>query len=106
MDAALMYQAVASGEVDIISAYSTDGRVAALDLVLLDDDKGVIPPYDAVLLAGPRIQATNPGVLDDLRSLLGSIDAERMQSMNWSVDQEGRSPEDVAAKFLADKAAP
>jgi osmoprotectant transport system permease protein len=100
MDAALMYQAVAAGEVDIISAYSTDGRIAALDLVLLYDDKGVIPPYDAILLASPRLQATNPGVLDDLKILLGSIDAERMQSMNWSVDQEGRSPEAVAAEFL------
>ena len=97
MDSTLMYRAVAAGEVDVISAYSTDGRIAALDLVLLDDDKGVIPPYDAILLAGPRLQAAHPHVLDDLKSLLGSIDAERMRSMNWSVDHEGRSPAEVAA---------
>ena len=44
-----MYQAVARGEVDVISAFSTDGRIAALGLQVLRDDAGVIPPYDAIL---------------------------------------------------------
>ena len=47
MDPSLMYQAVANGQVDVISAFSTDGRIAALDLVLLEDERGAIPPYDA-----------------------------------------------------------
>src|SRR4029079_6141058 len=50
MDPSLMYQAVANGNVDLISAFSTDGRIAAYDLVLLEDDKRAIPPYDAIVL--------------------------------------------------------
>ena len=55
MDASLMYGAVASAQVDVISAFSTDGRIAALGLTVLTDDRHVIPPYDAVLLASPRL---------------------------------------------------
>src|SRR5690606_15016278 len=49
-----MYKAVADGEVDVISAFSSDGRIAALDLVTLEDVRGTIPPYDAIMLLAPR----------------------------------------------------
>ena len=52
MDSSLMYQAVAQGEVDVITAFSTDGRIAAQDIALLEDDRGAIPPYDAIVLVG------------------------------------------------------
>ena len=55
MDASLMYQAAATNEVDVISAYTTDGRIAAYDLRVLEDDRSAIPPYDAILLAGARL---------------------------------------------------
>jgi len=100
MDASLMYQAIEAGEVDVISAYSTDGRIAAQGLALLDDDRGVIPPYDAILLASPRLARERPEVIDALRSLDGAIDEARMQRMNLAVDQDGRSPAAVAADFL------
>ncbi len=100
MDSSLMYQAVASGGVDVISAYSTDGRIAALDLILLEDDLGVIPPYDAIIVAGSRLAETEPEVLAALDPLLGAIDEELMQALNWAVDEEGRLPRDVAAELL------
>ncbi len=100
MDASLMYQAVASGEVDVISAFSTDGRIAAFDLVLLDDDRGVIPPYDAVVLASPALVAELPEVADALRALEGAVDATAMRRMNLAVDADGRSPAEVARSFL------
>ena len=106
MDASLMYPAVQAGEVDVISAYSTDGRIAALDLVLLEDDRGVIPPYDAIVLASPRLVREEPDVIAALRTLGGAIDAARMQRMNHAVDGAGRSPREVAAEFLADAPAP
>ena len=61
MDPALMYQAVAEGEVDVISAFSTDGRIAAYDIALLVDDLGVIPPYDAIVRGshGRRVSAAS-----------------------------------------------
>ena len=100
MDPGLMYQAVASGQVDVISAFSTDGRIAALDLVPLEDDLAVIPPYDAVLLASPGLQRDLPEVVRGLAGLAGRIDADAMRRMNAAVDREGRTPADVAREFL------
>ena len=76
------------------------GRDAAVDLVLLADDRGAIPPYDALVLASARLQAGHPEVIDAVRSLAGSIDAGTMRRMNLAVDQDGRSPGDVAREFL------
>ncbi len=100
MDPALMYRAVAEQEVDVISAFSTDGRIAAYEIALLEDDRGVIPPYDAILLAGPRIVDERPELIEVLRVLVGSIDEVRMQRMNLAVDRDGREPADVARAFL------
>ena len=55
MDPALMYEAIRTGSVEVISAYSTDGRIAAYDLQVLEDDLGVIPPYDAIVLGSARL---------------------------------------------------
>jgi osmoprotectant transport system permease protein len=101
MDPSLMYQAVASGQVDLIGAFSTDGRIAALDLVVLDDERAAIPPYDAVMLAGPRLVRERPDVLAALRALTGAIDADRMRQMNRAVDQDGLTPDRVAGEFAA-----
>ncbi len=100
MDPALMYQAVAQGDVDVISAFSTDGRIAAYDIALLEDDRGVIPPYDAVVLVGPVAARELPEVVESLRGLVGSIDAETMREMNLAVDRDGRAPNRVAADFV------
>lgn len=101
MDPSLMYQALADGQVDVISAFSTDGRIAALDLVLLRDERGVIPPYDAVVLAGPRLARERPEVLAALGRLEGALDAAAMQRLNGAVDQAGRTPREVARAWLA-----
>ena len=57
MDSALMYSAAAEGDIDVISAYSTDGRIDAYDLVLIDDDRDAIPPYHAILLIKRRLRS-------------------------------------------------
>lgn len=101
MDPSLMYQAVANSQVDLIGAFSTDGRIAALDLVLLEDERHAIPPYDAVILAGARLVREHPDAIAALRGLSGTIDADRMRRMNLAVDQDGQSPETVAAGFVA-----
>lgn len=105
MDASLMYQAAATREVDVISAYTTDGRIAAYDLRVLDDDLGAIPPYDAIVLAGARLAREAPDVLAALARLDGAIDAERMRGMNLRVDERGEDPAAVAAAFVASLAA-
>ncbi len=100
MDSSLMYQAIANGSVDVISAFSTDGRIAALNLRVLEDDRGTIPPYDAVILVSPHLMRKHPSVAEALRRLAGTIDADRMRRMNLEVDEFGKSPAEVASKFL------
>ena len=87
-----------SGQVDVISAFSTDGRIAAFDLLVLEDERGAIPPYDAVVLAGPRLVRERPDVLAALRRLAGTIDAARCAGMNLAVDQDGASPAAVGRR--------
>lgn len=100
MDPALMYTAVASAQVDVISAFSTDGRIAALGLTVLQDDRHVIPPYDAVLLASARTAREHPEVVASLRSLAGSIGPDLMRHMNAAVDEHRSTPEAVARDFV------
>ena len=100
MDSTLMYQAAAQQSVDVISAFSSDGRVAAYDLVVLDDDRGVIPPYDAVVLASRRLTEEAPGVVEVVGRLNDRITVERMREMNLAVDETGEAPSAVAARFV------
>ena len=100
MDASLMYQAVAASDVDVISAFTTDGRIAAFDLQVLADDRGAIPPYDAILLTREAFVGERPEVVGSLRGLCGGIDTDEMRGMNRAVDVDGDTPADVARKFL------
>jgi osmoprotectant transport system permease protein len=106
MDPSLLYQAVSAGQVDAITAYSSDGRIDALGLVTLEDERHALPPYDAVVLAGPRLSREAPDVLAALRGLEGAIDVATMRRMNRRVDQLGESPAVVAQGFLSGSARP
>jgi osmoprotectant transport system substrate-binding protein/osmoprotectant transport system permease protein len=100
MDPSLLYAAVAGGQVDVITAYSSDGRISAYDLITLEDDRGAIPPYDAIVLVSRRLADRRPDVVAALRGLEGTIDVERMRAMNAGVDRDGKSPAAVAEAFL------
>lgn len=91
---------VARSQVDVISAFSTDGRIEAFDLKLLIDDLRVIPPYDAIILAGEDLVRRRPDVFEGLRSLVGAISDVSMRKMNAAVDRDGKSPQEVARQFL------
>ena len=95
-----MYQAVAASEVDVISAFSTDGRIVAFELRLLEDDREVIPPYDAIVLVGPRSARDHPELVQALRRLEGVLDERLMQKLNDAVDAQGRAPGQVARELL------
>lgn len=100
MQSTFMYQAVAAGELDVIAAYSSDGRVARYDLVILDDPKQAIPPYDAVLLVSPR-RANDRALLAALRPLVGAIDIALMQQANLRADRtENKETPAAAARWL------
>jgi len=101
MDPSLLYAAVAGGQVDVITAYSSDGRIAAYDLITLEDDRGAIPPYDAVVLVSRRLGDRRPEIVAAISALEGTIDIERMRAMNAAVDRDGKSPAAAAEEFLA-----
>jgi osmoprotectant transport system permease protein len=82
-----MYRALAGGEADVISAFSSDGRIAADNLVVLTDPKGAIPPYDAVILISPK-RAGDRRLVEALRPLAGAISVEAMRAANLSVDRD------------------
>jgi osmoprotectant transport system permease protein len=103
MDPTLMYAALAEDQVDVISAYSSDGRIAAYDLVLLEDDRGAIPPYDAVVLVSAGFAGRAPEVVAALHGLDGAIDADAMRRMNLAVDRDGRTPREAAREFLGSR---
>lgn len=103
LDVGLLYEAVDSGEVDISVVATTDGRIPALDLVVLEDDLGFFPPYYAAPVVNQELIEENPEVADVLNQLAGKIDNETMQAMNYQVDGEGAEPIDVARDFLVEE---
>jgi osmoprotectant transport system permease protein len=95
-----MYRALASGETDVISAFSSDGRIAADKLAVLTDPKGAIPGYDAILLLAPR-RAGDLRFQAALRPLIGAIPVEKMREANYLVDRDtDKQSPDAAARWL------
>lgn len=102
-DAGLMYSAIANGDVDIITAYTTDGRLPQMDLVLLEDDRNFFPPYNPAPILRMETLAEHPEIRDVINQMAGQISEEEMQALNYAVDEEGTSPEDVVATFLQEQ---
>ncbi len=100
MDLALTYQALKSGELDIIAGNSTDGLIDVLDLFQLADDKHFFPPYQAVFIA--RNDKTEI-LRETFEKLNNAISTEEMRKMNYAVDGGNRQPRDVAADWLKSK---
>ncbi|HEX4352999.1 MAG TPA: ABC transporter permease/substrate-binding protein [Polyangiales bacterium] len=98
MDPSLLYTALAARSVDVIAGYTTDGRIDALHLRMLDDDRAAIPPYDAVVLVSPRFAREHPEIVRRLHQLEGQIDDASMRRLNARVDG-GDSPRAAAASY-------
>ena len=96
MDPSLLYEALRSGAVDAIAGYTTDGRIDTFGLRTLEDERGALPPYDAIVLVSTRFAETHPGVLQALAALEGSIDASTMRTWNGAVDSGVQTPEEAA----------
>lgn len=101
MNPGLLYDALARGQVDLISGYSTDGRIATLGLKALEDDRRFFPPYEAAVLLGPAARKKAPGLEARLARLAGRLSPDEMRAMNAAVDSGGKRVRDVAAGFLA-----
>ena len=98
-----MYRAVTSGQADVISAFSSDGRIASDDLVVLTDPRHALPPYDAVVLISPK-RANDALLLAALKPLIGKIPVEAMRAANLTVDRDtDKASPAEAAKALETK---
>ncbi|WP_174275104.1 glycine betaine ABC transporter substrate-binding protein, partial [Sphingomonas bacterium] len=96
-----MYRALKSGQVDVISAFSSDGRIAADRLVVLADPKAAMPHYDAVLLLAPA-HARDARLRAALTPLIGAIPVETMREANYQVDRDAdKATPEAAAAWLA-----
>ncbi|MCP4683552.1 MAG: ABC transporter permease subunit [Desulfobacterales bacterium] len=103
LDPSLMYQAVYKGEVDVICAFATDGRIASYKLKPLEDDRNFFPPYYAAPIIREESIEKHPEVVGVLSLIGGLIDDANMQRLNFEVDGKGQSPSDVAKRFLRSK---
>ena len=103
MEPALRYQAIAQGEIQITDAYSTDSELAQYDLVVLEDDKGLFPPYQGAPLLREETLKTYPELQGILEKLAGKITASQMSQLNYQVKVEGKSAASVAETYLKDQ---
>jgi len=101
LDHGLAYEAIAQGQVDVIDIYSTDAKIDKYGLVVLADDRGYFPRYDAVLLYRADLPQRLPRTWQALQELQGKIDDAAMRRMNASAELDGTSFQAVAATFLA-----
>ncbi|TMU87412.1 glycine/betaine ABC transporter substrate-binding protein [Bacillus sp. BHET2] len=102
-DPNIMYEAVKNGDVDLIPAFTTDGRIQRYNLKTTKDDKGFFPPYDAAPIIRQEVLEEHPEVEKVLNELAGKISEEEMSELNAKVDMDKQDPKDVAREFLISK---
>lgn len=102
MQIGLVYDAVAAHRVDVVLGYSTDGRIASNNLVMLEDDQQFFPPYDATMVANQSFLEQYPETKGVLDKLVGTIDTETMQELNYESDNNLVEPSIVAEQFLTE----
>jgi osmoprotectant transport system substrate-binding protein len=100
VDAGLRYKALVDGEADVAVAFATDGEIAAYDLVVLEDDQGLFPPYQVAPVVQQDTLNENPAIADALNTLSPKLTNETMQRLNYEVSGNQREPADVAQEFL------
>ncbi|MEO1783065.1 osmoprotectant ABC transporter substrate-binding protein [Enterococcus diestrammenae] len=101
MQIGLVYDAVSAGKMDIVLGYSTDGRIASYDLVMLEDDRHFFPPYDAAPIIDDQLIAKEPKLKEAIAKLAGTIDTKEMQRLNYQADNNLVEPSVVAQEFLS-----
>jgi osmoprotectant transport system substrate-binding protein len=100
MDLGLLYRALESRQVDIVAGSNTDGLIAALDLIVLEDDLRYFPPYDAMPIVRRPALEKYAGLRAAFDRLAGRINAQDMRRMNYAVDGEKKDASVVVRTFL------
>ena len=100
MQIGLVYDALDNGNLEVALGYTSDGRIAAYDLFVLEDDLQFFPPYDAAPLATKELLDEYPELADTMDKLDGIITTDMMQQLNYEADGQGKEPAIVAQEFL------
>jgi len=100
MEHGLAYEALAQGQIDLVDAYSTDGKLGRFDVVVLADDRAFFPPYNAAPLVRGDTLREHPEIEEALAKLAFTIDDKRAMELNRRVEVDGESFEGVARSFL------
>ncbi|MDQ6872084.1 MAG: ABC transporter permease subunit [Gemmatimonadota bacterium] len=98
---AVKYQALASGAVDVIDGYSTDGLLSKYDLITLVDDRHFFPPYEAAALVSEKLAQRSPGAIAALTLMSGRLDEQTMRRLNRRVEVDREDVRRVAGDELA-----
>lgn len=101
MELGLLYRALQQNQVDVVAGSATDGVIAAMGMVALEDDRHYFPPYEAVPVVNRGAFARFPQLREALRALAGKISEGEMRGMNYAVDGEHGDAAQVAREFLA-----
>ncbi len=99
-DPGLRYQALTSDQADIVVGFATDGEISALDLVALEDDRGLFPPYQVAPVVRQPVLETYKAIKGTLNALAPKLTDETMRRLNYEVSGEGQEPQAVAERFL------
>ncbi len=103
LDPGLKYQALVNDDTEVVLAFGTDGQIAGYDLVVLEDDKGLWPPYHVAPVIRQDMLDAYPQIADILNALAPLLTSEVMADLNWQVDGDAAmEPEDVAHDFLVE----
>lgn len=100
VDPGLRYKALTDGDADVTVAFGTDGEIAAFNLVVLQDDQQLFPPYQVAPVVRQETLDANPGVADALNAIAPKLDDATMQKLNYEVSGNKREPAEVAKEFM------
>lgn len=100
VDAGLRYQALRQGEADVAVGFGTDGEIAAFNLVVLEDDQNLFPPYQVAPVVRQPILEAHPQVRESLNQLAPKLTTQTMQRLNYQVTGQQQEPAAVARDFL------
>ena len=103
-DLGLRYKTLTSGQADVAVAAGTDGEISAFNLVVLEDDKKLFPPYQVAPVVRQETLDKNSGIRDALNALAPKLTNETMQRLNYEVSGKQREPAEVAKEFLTKEA--
>lgn len=103
-DLGLRYKTLTSGQADVAVAAGTDGEISSFNLVVLEDDKKLFPPYQVAPVVRQEVLDKNSGIRDALNALAPKLTNETMQRLNYEVSGKQREPAEVAKEFLIKEA--